>query len=1145
MSLKDFFKSYSTIVSNKSLSDLTASFDVESYGALTESIDRYNNILLPNIDFTRPEEFVKYGLAEKYYEDAINKIWKTYPWDGSKKQKITWKKNTSQLEQYIFDKEYPKETGSITIGTTFGTASVLNNGYYSTPARTEYIKVYPGLRSGSLYSASNRTSAFSFNSETGFCVEFFMKPEQWSPDVVTASCQIIFDMGARDEDTTSSLAFVNPGAYRFYVGITGTTFRIYADDQDSGEQYVEKLNNVTQSAWNHYAINVHSGAVVDIYQNGNNIVKNGSLGITWPTLPVDLTFSGTIGAFSSIPNTEVYTSKGARLGWNKFSGSLDEFRFWRRTRTEREIKSNWFTTIDGGFDNDELLSPDMGFYFKFNEGTTATSSIDSVILDYSGRKNHGLWTGYISGARDGISPIENEIPDPVIYSTSYRVISLLEEKALTARDYDLNNNASLLNNLPSFMSDDDEEKHLKNLTQILASFFDTTWLQISSLARLTDTAYFISGSLNSDILRVALSSNGISADNLFNNIQFSEILNKKTDFFNLEEEIEKIKQVIYKNIYNNLVYIFKSKGTEKALKSVFRAFGVDDEVLKIKAYANSKYEIDGSKRYETVRRKNLLDLTANNDHPENVNGVVFNYFTASESGSVAYLWKDQSFFTGDNMARPISFETTIVFPYEFDQMSPNYVGTPISASLFGFYEMISDMETTSQVTQWETNGFYFNAFAVKKFKHSKDAKFVFDINSSISNPTIGSVHLETPWFDNVFDNSKWTFAVRTYRTGSDLGIPERQSTLKNNIFDLYAIQEMGGQIIHTYSHKISYPEGGNGFLPFYKKTGCYVGARRTNFTGTVLNQTNAKFTYARIWQGMITNEDVEVHAKDVHNFGIKNSYSDVNGQSRISFGENPDHYAGVLTNLFIPRFEACLLNWDFEKEYTADSNGKFLVYSVRDNSIYTQSSDSYNFLGAPNYTGLGYGFNSGSIAYEKSYVMERKNREIGNLIGINDVSIIENVDELERTNIKPIEFFYTVENSIYSVVSEEILNFFLTIDDFSNLIGEPYLRYRDRYRRLDLLRDIFFSKLQNSKIDVNKYISYYIWLDNAISSIIRSLFPASAIVDSDVRNVIESHVLERSKHVWFHSFLLKTKPERTIEGILDGKFKKKYTPPAT
>ena len=83
--------------------------------------------------------------------------------------------------------------------------------------------------------------------------------------------------------------------------------------------------------------------------------------------------------------------------------------------------------------------------------------------------------------------------------------------------------------------------------------------------------------------------------------------------------------------------------------------------------------------------------------------------------------------------------------------------------------------------------------------------------------------------------------------------------------------------------------------------------------------------------------------------------------------------------------------------------------------------------------------------------------------------------------------------------------------DFNNIIGDPVNRYRERYKAMEFLRAAFFRRVSNVS-DVEKYIEYYKWFDDSISTIISQLMPASADYTNDVMNTIEGHVLERNKY---------------------------------
>jgi hypothetical protein len=67
------------------------------------------------------------------------------------------------------------------------------------------------------------------------------------------------------------------------------------------------------------------------------------------------------------------------------------------------------------------------------------------------------------------------------------------------------------------------------------------------------------------------------------------------------------------------------------------------------------------------------------------------------------------------------------------------------------------------------------------------------------------------------------------------------------------------------------------------------------------------------------------------------------------------------------------------------------------------------------------------------------------------------------------------------------------------------------YKHMEKMREIFFRKVQNDIVDLQKYLDYYKWLDTAMSQMLDQLMPASARYAPNVRNVVESHALERNK----------------------------------
>ena len=148
-----------------------------------------------------------------------------------------------------------------------------------------------------------------------------------------------------------------------------------------------------------------------------------------------------------------------------------------------------------------------------------------------------------------------------------------------------------------------------------------------------------------------------------------------------------------------------------------------------------------------------------------------------------------------------------------------------------------------------------------------------------------------------------------------------------------------------------------------------------------------------------------------------------------------------------------------------------------------------------------------------------------------------NVLSLQDQNVftrdsRPINYFFAFEKSMAQAVSVEMINYFATLKDINNIIGAPVNRYRPEYKGLKILRQRFFERVSNDVIDFDKFYEFYKWFDTSLSTMIQQLVPASADFAENVRTLIESHVLERSKYQ--HKFQNVKQQLNIIEGTAVG-----------
>ena len=114
-------------------------------------IKKDKDTFIPQIDYSNPENFVKFGSAELFYSGAIDRIVDYYPYDGSEAEKNEFYNNLFDGEKYIFNNLYPRYNGFAVLGANGVTYTSKTSDGYGRPnaASTEYISFKGGPGSGS------------------------------------------------------------------------------------------------------------------------------------------------------------------------------------------------------------------------------------------------------------------------------------------------------------------------------------------------------------------------------------------------------------------------------------------------------------------------------------------------------------------------------------------------------------------------------------------------------------------------------------------------------------------------------------------------------------------------------------------------------------------------------------------------------------------------------------------------------------------------------------------------------------------------------------------------------------------------------------------------------------------------------------
>ena len=1170
MSIKKLFGSVEDGRNYLSDTDQKEAFkDVESERNLEQLKEKQSNFV-PQVDYSDPRFFARFGSAYYYYKGALQRITDYYPYDGSDAEINGFYNKLLDVEKYIFNNLYPRTNGYIVLGeATTATFSGNRVGrayhWYDVPITKEYITLKGGPHAinsaGSLVNDSNnpysdkfqysnvydtsiyttdglpsdygvgtRQSNLQSNFDTGVSVEFWLK----KPIFKTATAgnkETIFDLWTSGSHSGS----VDYGRITLELtgGVDGSPFLLTVQSGSAVsitpgmtaagifQQSIGTGSLTTGSldTWTHVALvmyNTGSDFASKLYINGglNDTYITGSTTIN--QLKQKDTFAR-IGALLAAPSgSAIGGVKCAQFdGISKLSASMDEFRFWKEKRTGEDIGRYWFSQVRGGT-NTDISNTTLGVYYKFNEGITETSSVDSNVLDYAGRITNGVWTGYGTNSRStGSAIIEasasaQEYKDPIIYSSHASVLNLKNELLATGSYYDAQNNSMFRNYAPSWIIEEAEQLGNNNLdvvSHIVGTYFDRVHLLSQQLPKMRGINYTSASSEPTPFAQHLPQSLGLYTPEIFIDANVMErFLNRNNDML-FENDLDETKNLIYLNLYNNLSNIFKSKGTERSLRNVLRCFNINEQIVKINTYAkNTTFPL--SNNYEQVIEKVSY---ANFDKKENRTAVIYQRADGTNANSRGYI--TGTFSDNYEMQYGCTIEGQIMFPHwsvdysdnQRDYTTVSLFGstTPYSSSAGG----LTGADTSANFPDY-TN---FQVQAIKTGPNSKDVYFKLTSSAPAYGVPEQFPTLTSSVFSNVYDNTTWNLSVRVkpkfdgpITTVSGASITQYDVIFEGINVDLGTIENsftVGSAVNIPPADTVSSTPSGSrsDFLTRPKRL--YAGAQRTNLTGAVVHKSDVLVGSLRYWAKALNTGSLSQHAHDIDNYGISGSYQSV------AAIDTANKSADVLN------LNTLALNWAFNQLSSSNSTGVFVVPDISSGS--TSLATDYGPMGTIagyQHNGYGYDFpNSSTDAIEKRLTNTFKFISPERATSADAIQILSEDDKVFGVTETVPNYIYTVEKSMYRAVSEEMLDFFAGVVDFNNVIGAPVNRYRGRYKSLEKLREIFFRKVTKTS-QVEKFVEYYKWFDDAISHIMAQMVPASSDFVADVYNTVESHVLERNKY---------------------------------
>jgi len=1075
------------------------------------------------VDFSTPENFVKYGLAEVQYQSAFVKIYNTYPYDGTLEDVETWYNELSSFERYIFDEKYPRGTGYVKLGTTWNRDVTDSSGQYGLSTAPNYITFsgsagngfdYPGQRrsetrnsfkdNANIWKPSeNLDQNVKLDFESGFTFEWWMAKDGfnsgstkrevildlWNGETGASNGRLILEMTASAGSDSCLMLSVYSGSSN------------YVKELQVGTGSTLSTASVGDNSFRHYAVTVESGSSnlnIKTYVNGL-VNESRDTAITGtPFTSISGTYKGRLGGLL----TTVSTGTGSVGYGSLISSSLDEVRIWKTRRTEEEIYQNYNKTLFYGAATGRVENY-LSVYYKFNEGITGTGSIDQTIMDYSGRVVNGLFYNYESTNRNtGSALVESskankEYQEPTLYSFHPDVVSVSDDLRTSGSNYDAQNPTSLWNTLPFYLRNEQEieildpdnlpTSELKKLCHLIGTSFDDFALAIDYLPKLKDREYLSGSQDPRSFVETLLHEEGLEFSTLFGDEDILTKL-KNTDGNKVfDKSLEYVKGKIYENLYVSMNSINESKGNDEAFVKALRAVGVDENLVNINRYIKNSTRTYTTNYKVSENNKRFLNFYQSGSLSSTLTQA-----TGSESGNArSYIG-----FHANKLYRdysPFTMRFSTFMPRKLRQDSKAFFGVDFkTASIGGLRQSSGQLDYT-----WATNeSASLNLMFVKKSSESPSGYYLLTGNVGGTNVELTSSNLT-----NVYQDTQWDLFVSLVNDKYPLGDKLTGTLSGSYTLSFHGIESLNDTITRTFEKTLSVPfADGSSFLGVDRRA--YLGAHRQNFTGSVQQKSDVGIFDFQVIEEKLTNEDRESFAK----YG---KYADNPSKFRKAF------LSSVVSgsNVELAPEISTLLTWDFtDVKRTTDASGEFYLEDLTSGSAARRTSlGAWGAAFAYHYPGQAYSFPLEHVANRKSSVPQIKQLGVDEVSPTSNVRILNFDDAIFKQNEKHekdlLSFEISRERSLDSVIYEQT-----SPDEIARVIGKPTSHYEQSYPALQKKSREFFDDATEIRTH-EQFFEFYKWVDSTVKEILDNFVQIST-PKTDAWNTVESHALERDKLDW-------------------------------
>ena len=672
-------------------------------------------------------------------------------------------------------------------------------------------------------------------------------------------------------------------------------------------------------------------------------------------------------------------------------------------------------------------------------------------------------------------PKSNTTPPYTLYSTgSTEVLEWLGNAtpsnpyygglALSASNYDQNNQDYLHWNIPEYLRDDPNNVNYDLFIDMVGQHFDNIWIYTKDIVNKFDgdnrLDYGISKDLVADAIKdfgVKLYSNNFNTNDLYEAFlgitptgntfpsTGSEHINTQISASNDIIPLDDTNKRLYKRIYHNIPYLLKTKGTIAGLRALITSYGIPDTILRINEFGGKD-------------RNNSQDWDLKQD--------IYNVGLNTTSSAFT-----SSFSLNSDWGADENSPGSIQFRFKTDGIPKLGSSVPsVSQSIFETNLNMGDGGQLSRIAMaleynvsLLTEGNY-SGSVPSKYKEYGTLKFWPNINTTPQN----SASLYLPFWDGDW----WSIQV------------DRDTTGDTGNFILRAANNIGENLGFTGSDTIE----GNTTIWENSTEIYWLPQNYVQFIGDNYFPFTGSLQEVRYYAETISESVFYDYAMNPYSFegnGINSAPDQL--AFRLPLGSLLD--TGSYSSSIHPKVTG---SWVTTSSFSTNSSASFSstptwLNNVED--IYLDQTPS----GMRNRV-------TDKIQTEALILPEGDT-----LSGYKSIQQTSYVSESFTPNVNYLEVAFSPQDQINDDIIGQIGYF-----NIGEYIGDPRLiSSSDKsYPDLDVLRDAYFEKYITS-YDVTDFVRLIKFFDNSLFKMIEDFTPARTSLSSGV--VIKQHLLERNR----------------------------------